>query len=47
MNNADIARRLCVSDSTVESHLQRIYAKLGVHTRFQLVAMAAKGQLLP
>ena len=39
--NADIARQLYVSVSTVETHLERIYAKLGIHTRYQLITMAA------
>ena len=39
--NADIARQLYVSVSTVETHLERIYVKLGIHTRYQLIAKAA------
>ena len=39
--NADIARQLYVSVSTVETHLEHIYAKLGIHTRYQLIAAAA------
>jgi DNA-binding NarL/FixJ family response regulator len=33
-----IALRLGVSDRTVESHLQRLYQRHGVHTRAALVA---------
>ena len=40
--NAEIARQLHVSVSTVETHLERIYAKLGIHTRYQLIAQAAE-----
>jgi DNA-binding CsgD family transcriptional regulator len=39
--NADIARQLSVSVSTIETHLEHIYAKLHIHTRYQLIAMAA------
>jgi DNA-binding CsgD family transcriptional regulator len=39
--SADIARQLSVSASTIETHLEHIYAKLGVHTRYQLIALAA------
>ena len=33
-----IARRLGMSDRTVESHLQRLYQRHGVHTRAAMVA---------
>ena len=45
--NADIARQLYVSVSTVETHLERIYAKLGIHTRYQLITMAANASWGP
>jgi len=40
-SNADIAMQLSLSVSTIETHLERIYAKLGIHTRYQLIAMTA------
>ncbi len=36
--NAEIARQLYVSVSTVETHLEHIYAKLGIHSRYELIA---------
>ncbi|HSL36827.1 MAG TPA: LuxR C-terminal-related transcriptional regulator [Arthrobacter sp.] len=35
--NAEIARRLCVSQRTVEGHLYRVFAKLGVSRRVDLI----------
>lgn len=42
--NAEIARQLVLSVSTVETHLQRIYAKLGIHSRYELIAKASDGR---
>ena len=39
--NSDIARQLSLSVSTIETHLEHIYAKLGIHSRYQLIAAAA------
>jgi DNA-binding CsgD family transcriptional regulator len=39
--NAGVARELNLSVSTIETHLERIYAKLGIHNRYQLIAMRA------
>lgn len=48
MSNAAMARQLNVSVSTIETHLERIYAKLGIRNWYQLIAMrAAEGQPEP
>lgn len=39
-SNADIARKLYLSPSTVKSHVRHLIAKLGVTTRSQAVAVA-------
>ena len=39
--NATISRRLCISDGTVKSHVQRIFKKLGVSTRAEVAALCA------
>ncbi|HEY6378386.1 MAG TPA: LuxR C-terminal-related transcriptional regulator [Candidatus Dormibacteraeota bacterium] len=42
-SNREIAAQLWLSVNTVETHLQRAYAKLGVRTRTQLAARVAAG----
>lgn len=42
LTNTGVAERLVVSRRTVESHLRRVYTKLGLATRPQLVAAAAR-----
>ena len=42
MSNAEIAERLCVSTRTVESHLYRVYPKLGLDSRLKLSVQAAR-----
>jgi DNA-binding CsgD family transcriptional regulator len=42
LRNAEIAERLFVAPSTVKTHLGHVFAKLGVSTRAELVAVAAR-----
>jgi LuxR family maltose regulon positive regulatory protein len=39
-SDANVAARLSISEATVGSHLARIYRKLRVHTRVELVTRA-------
>jgi DNA-binding NarL/FixJ family response regulator len=43
----EIARDLFISPKTVASHLQRVLAKLGVHSRAEAVALAYREGLTP
>ncbi len=45
LKQPDIAKRLFISPKTVATHIQRILAKLGVHSRGQAVAMAHRDRL--
>ena len=45
LNTAAIAERLRLSRATVRNHAQSIFAKLGVHSRLEAVAYAAKHRL--
>jgi two-component system, NarL family, nitrate/nitrite response regulator NarL len=47
LTGGQIARRLGVSQKTVESHVGRLYAKLGVRTRTEAVARGLTLQLIP
>jgi LuxR family maltose regulon positive regulatory protein len=47
LTNADIAAELVIAHSTVKTHINRIYNKLGVSTRTQAVARARQLQILP
>ena len=40
-SNAEIARQMYLSVRTVETHLGRIYIKLGIRNRYELIAMVA------
>jgi two-component system nitrate/nitrite response regulator NarL len=43
----EIAAELVISPKTVATHIQRVLAKLGVHSRAQAVALAHREQLVP
>ena len=45
LNTAGIAARLRLSRATVRNHAQSIFAKLGVHSRLEAVAFAARHRL--
>ncbi|MFI0722046.1 response regulator [Streptomyces sp. NPDC021224] len=45
--NRDIAAALFIGETTVKTHLRRIYDKLGVSTRAEAVAVAKEQRLLP
>jgi two-component system catabolic regulation response regulator CreB len=46
VDGSGIARQLVISPKTVASHLQRVMAKLGVHSRAQAVARAYEDGLI-
>jgi DNA-binding NarL/FixJ family response regulator len=46
LTQLDIAQELYISPKTVASHIQRILAKLGVHSRAQAVAIAHRHGLV-
>jgi DNA-binding NarL/FixJ family response regulator len=45
-STAEIARELCISGKTVESHREHIFAKLDIHSICELVRYAARWHLL-
>jgi LuxR family maltose regulon positive regulatory protein len=47
LTNTEIARKMVIAQSTVKTHINRIFGKLGVSTRTQAVARARQLQILP
>jgi DNA-binding NarL/FixJ family response regulator len=40
LGNAEIGAKLCVAETTVKRHLSSVFAKLGVHSRTEAIAVA-------
>lgn len=47
LTNAAIAAHLCLSESTVKSHLSSAFSKLGVHSREEAAALVRQRRLQP
>jgi DNA-binding NarL/FixJ family response regulator len=47
MNNKEIGHALFISDKTVKIHVSKIFKKLGVKSRSQVVIYAVQNQLVP
>jgi DNA-binding NarL/FixJ family response regulator len=43
---SEIAERLCITEKTASTHIERILAKLGAHSRAQAVAFAVRDRLV-
>jgi DNA-binding CsgD family transcriptional regulator len=46
LSNPEVAKRLFISRATVKSHLVHIFSKLGIDSRSELAAEAAKRGLV-
>lgn len=46
LRNAEVAERLCISESTVKTHLNNIFQKLGLRDRVELTHHALRVGLL-
>lgn len=46
LRRSEIAERLCITGKTVATHIERILAKLGVHSQAQAVAVALRDRLV-
>jgi DNA-binding NarL/FixJ family response regulator len=47
LSNREIGGTLCLSSRTVEWHLRKVFAKLGISSRNQLAAALSDGALTP
>jgi len=45
LTNRQVAEQLLVAQRTIETHLEHIFAKLGVQTRAELAAWAAREEM--
>lgn len=43
LTNREIAQQLAIAERTVEGHVERIRAKLNVHSRAQIAGAISKG----
>ncbi len=46
LRNAEVAQRLSIAEETVKTHLHRIFRKLGVRDRVELVLLAARAGIV-